>query len=277
MSWQTAELQTELQAAVDKAKASGSQWGIVVDALDDSGKVAISADEVFPQASAIKIPILMELMRQAEQGDIDLATRVVVEASDQVDGTGALYQLGDGTTSMSVADLATLMIVLSDNTATNLIIDRVGAERVNAMLQELGQRITRLHRQMRDTEAVSRGVENLSTPAEAAQLMRTLFLGEFVNRSVSDGILRVLRLPKQDGARSILPSGGPHICKPGALSGVKTLWAIVETARHPYVIVLMGRGGTDAESDRWMREYSDLIASYLGAGIPEMGSVFKES
>ena len=102
--------------------------GVVVESLDGKTRFAVNEDREFAQASAIKILILMEVLKQAHEGRLKLDDRHQIDKKHQVAGSGVLFELGDGTTQMSVGDLAILMIVLSDNTATNILIDLVGMD-----------------------------------------------------------------------------------------------------------------------------------------------------
>lgn len=214
--------------------------GIVVEDLAGEFRFAVNEDREFAQASAIKIPILMELLRQAHEGQVDLAASRWVTKEYQVAGSGILSELGDHTTQMSVEDLAVLMIVLSDNTATNMLIDLVGMENVTATMARLGCEHTRLQRRMMDAAASARGEENLSTPADAARILRLLHEGEFINREVSDHALAILRKPKSGVVASVVPPGVRVAFKPGSIPGVETEWAIVELENRPYLVVLMG-------------------------------------
>ena len=93
---------------------------------------------MFPQGSAIKIPILIELFRRADSGDLKLTERMPLRAADQVGGSGLLQHFTDRGSELSLDDLAIPMIVLSDNTATNMLIDRLGMERVSKTMADLG-------------------------------------------------------------------------------------------------------------------------------------------
>ncbi len=245
-------------------------FGVVVEDLSGDERFAVNASLEFPQASAIKVPVLMELYKQAHEGRLDLAESVAVRTADQVPG-GILNHVGDGSTTMSLTDLGAYMIVLSDNTATNLLINKVGMENINATLDGIGLQKTRVRRLMIDTEASARGDENLSTPAEAARLMRTLHLGEFVNRGVSDQVLAVMRKTHGGAIRSALPAGVSVAFKPGEIPGVETEWAIVELEHRPYIVIAMGKYGVGSGFYKAMKEVSKTVYSYfdrLGRASP---------
>ena len=221
--------------------------------------------ELFPQASAIKIPILMETIAQREAGKICWKQQHSILKADQVDGTGILYEFANGESLISTGDLCTLMIVLSDNTATNLLINLIGMAEVNRLMDELNCPKTRLVRMMRDYAAIARGSENLSTPREAARIMQTLMQGMFVSRQASDDTLAILRKPKSSAIRKAVPSEISIANKPGAITGVAAEWAIVELPSRPYIIVLMGKDGDEAS---FLKAFME-IAQYVHQALAE--------
>lgn len=217
----------------------------------------------FPQASAIKIPVLMEVYKQAHEGTISLNDKLSVGKARQVGGSGVLNEFGDNTSAISVADLCVLMIVLSDNSATNILIDLVGMHNVNKTLQTLGITRTRLQRRMMDQAASIRGEENISTPADALKIMEYLYKGEFVNRRVSDQILSVLKKGKGSGAlQSAAGAGVPVAFKPGGISGVATEWGIVYLEGFPYGAALMMSFASGDEADATLRSVARILHDY---------------
>jgi Beta-lactamase enzyme family len=122
----------------------------------------------FPTASTIKLAILYELFKQADEGRINLDEARPLDRTHAVPG-GLLYELT--TPSLSLRDLAVAMILQSDNTAANVLIDRLGMDAINKRSAGLGLRDTRLRRRMIDLDAARRGDENISTPADLAAIM----------------------------------------------------------------------------------------------------------
>jgi beta-lactamase class A len=247
----------EIAAGVDGV------MGIVVEDLEGNHRFTVNADAPFAQASAIKVPILMEVLKQADEGDVDLDKKLWVEKKYQVAGSGILGELGDRTTQMSVGDLCVLMIVLSDNTATNMLIDLVGMENVNKTMDSLDCKETRLRRRMMDTAASARGEENVSTPAEAAKLLQLLYEGKFVSREVSDKALAILRKEKPGDVKAALPAGVPVAFKAGSIPGVATEWAIVELENRPYLVVVMGAYGNGDELKGAIQEVSKTAHEFF--------------
>lgn len=252
--------ETQLREIVGRTRGA---LGLMAVDLASNEQFAINENTVFPQASAIKIPILMEVYKQAGEGRFKLTDVRRIEHHDKTPGSGVLFELGDGTVQMNLHDLCVLMIVLSDNTATNMLIDLVGMENVNRTLQSLGLKQTRLRRCMMDLPASARGDENLSTPFEAARIMALLHRGEFINRSVCDDILAILKKPKSTAINSALPEGTPIASKPGSVSGVATEWAVVLLKERPYVVTVMESYGMNQEAGGAIKKISKLLYDYF--------------
>ncbi len=229
--------------------------GYCVMTADGETLFSHNENQLFAQASAIKIPILLEAIAQREAGTIDWEKPYPITKSNQVSGSGILSQLSDGGSRISTGDLAVMMIVLSDNTATNLLIDLIGMENVNRRLDALGCSQTRLRRVMMDTAAAKRGEENVSTPAEAAQLMQILAQRKFLSPAASEEVLEILRKPKSTAVRKAVPAEVPIANKPGGIPGVATEWALVEHADKPYIITLMGKDGEEA---RFLEAFTEI-------------------
>jgi beta-lactamase class A len=247
----------------DIASAVPGTLGYCVMTTDGKRLFTRNADESFPQASAIKIPILLEALAQREAGKLDWRERVTIEKTNQVDGTGVLSALSDNGSQLSIGDLAVLMILVSDNTATNILIDHVGMQNVTERMASLGCPETKLRRVMMDTEAAARGEENVSTPTEAARILQILAKGEFLNRAVSNEALAILRKPKSTAIRKAIPAEIPIANKPGAIPGVATEWALIEDPQRPYLIALMGKDGKETEFVRAFTEIAQSVHQFM--------------
>ncbi len=253
---------TEARLREIAASARGAMGIVAVD-LTGGERFALNENLVFPQGSAIKIPILMEVYKQAHEGRFRLTDRRRLESAYVVGGSGILKEFGDGISELSIYDLCVLMIVLSDNTATNMLIDLVGMENVNRTMASLGLARTRLHRKMIDPAASARGEENLSTPAEAARLMELLYRGEFISRNVCEQILAILKKPKRTALSTGLPPDVPIASKPGSIPGVSTEWAIVYLRERPYILVVMENYGMGEDASAAFRDISRIVYEYF--------------
>jgi len=234
--------------------------------LESGDLVAINADMVMPQASSIKIAVLVELLRQAQAGKLRLEERVEIRKAQFAGGSGVLQDFGDGTSAVSLRDLAALMIVVSDNTATNLLIDRVGQAHVNETLESLRFEKTRLMRRMIQPEEERRGVENVSTAREMAGLVEQLYRGKLLNANYTALALELLKNEKYETTPMGrgLPAGVALASKTGSLSGVRCESGIVLMEGRPYVLsVMTAYAADDAAAERAITDVSRRVYSYV--------------
>jgi beta-lactamase class A len=251
--------------------------GVTILDLATGDQFSVHGKTVFTQASAIKLPILVELMRQVEAGEQRLDDEITLVASDITPGSGVLQQLTPGKVKLSLRDVATLMVIVSDNTATNMIIDRVGMAKVTSEMARLGLSSTKLQRKMQDASARKENRENLSTPEEQAHLLQLLYKGEILGAKSREEIDRILSIPKPGRIRTLLPSGTKVAHKTGTLSGVTVDVGIVYLANRPFIVSAMGNWLTDASAaDKAISEialtayrYFDRIARSNAYGYKE--------
>lgn len=228
--------------------------GVAILDLTSGQTFFLHADEVFPQASSIKIAVLTELYRQAQEEKLKLTDPYVVQASDLVPDSDIMGGLTPGVTRITNRDLATMMVAVSDNSATNVLIDRVGMDHVNGLMDSLGLAHTRLRRKMMDVKAAAEGRENVATPREMMTLLERLYRGKVLNKEMTDDFLKMLSTHKQSFIPRNLPDGIRIANKPGELEGVRNDSGIVFAQNRPYVICVMTtylrneRAGEDAIS-----------------------------
>jgi beta-lactamase class A len=239
--------------------------GIHVIDLTDDEQFDVHGDLVFPQASAIKVPILLELFRRAENEPGLLRKRVDMTDAVRTAGSGVLQLLTDGGSSLSLEDYAIYMVVFSDNTATNVLIDALGMDAINRLSASLGAPDTKLQRKMIRPEASARGDENLSTPQDAARIMQRIASCDLpMSESSCHRVREILEIPKSGPVRRPVPSDVPIAFKPGGITGVATVWALVGLPDRPYVLTVMSNYGGDggavveAASDAAYRYFSKL-------------------
>ena len=207
--------------------------------LSTGQKYLFHADEVLPTASSIKIAILAELYHQVQQGKLKLGDLYTLQSSDLVGGSGVAGALTPGVTRLTLRDVAALMISVSDNSATNVIIDRIGMENVNALLDSLGLTHTRLRRKMMDVKAAAEGRENIATPREMLLLLEDLYRAKILNKQMTDDFFELLSIHKESYIPRELPEDLRIANKPGELEGVRNDSGIVFTGNRPFVISVM--------------------------------------
>ena len=234
-----ADLLAKLRARVQAVDARlDGVLGVFVQDLATGITVELHPDETFPTASSIKLAVLYELYRQAEEGRIDLG-EVTRPPLPRVSGGGVLQELGDRV-SLTWRDLGVLMMGWSDNEATNVLIRRVGMDAVNRRLDALALPRTRLRRQMMDLEAARRGDENVSTPREIARLAGIVASGEGLSPDRGKDLLSVATVVAEGSYfRRGLPEGVRAVSKPGALEGVRCEAAWVDVPGRPYTAAIM--------------------------------------
>ncbi len=257
-----AQFQAELERIAQSARcAVGAQ---AID-LSDGATFGVKADSVFPQYSAIKIPILIELFRRADAEPGLLSRRVRVNTANRTGGSGILCAFSDNSSELSLNDLAVLMIALSDNTATNILIDKLDMNAINHTIAALGHARTRLQRKMIRPEASARDEENLSTPAEAAALMQQMARGELpLSAPAAARVRAILEIDKPDPARDPLPVDVRVAFKPGGGPGARTAWAWVDLPGRPYAFAAMAAfTRDDAEGGSVIRAISAACYDYF--------------
>jgi len=220
--------------------------GVAVLDLTDGRILLRNADRVFPAASSIKIAILLELYRQDQEaragakGKGKLDDSYTFDPKDLVEDSQIMAGLTPGVTRVTNRDLAQFMVAVSDNAATNILIDRVGRDNVNATLRGLGLTKTMLRRKMMDIGAARRGDENIATPQEMARLLEMIYKGKALNKELTDELIKRLKTLKKDSYLSYqLPAGVELADKPGTLDGVRNDSGIVFAPNRPFAISVM--------------------------------------
>ena len=125
------------------------EFGVAVQHIESGEETLINADAVFPTASVFKIPVLIELYKQVGEEKLGLDDLIRVTGYSKISGSGVLKELHSGL-EVTIHDLATLMIIVSDNTATDLLLDLVGMDNVNQTLREIGLTQTKVAMSTRD-------------------------------------------------------------------------------------------------------------------------------
>ena len=188
-------MQNHFGAARELIARAPFRVGALARSADGEVLLEHEADRAFPAASVIKVPLVMALYADAADGRIDLAEEVAT--GDRIDGSGVLRDMPD-VAALSLRDLSSLTMVLSDNTATNRVIERFGLERVVARMAEWGISATALRRKMYDFEAAKRGLENVATASDLVALLTRLVAGECRDRETSDAILAIMARCEDD-------------------------------------------------------------------------------
>jgi beta-lactamase class A len=234
--------------------------GVAVKDLATGRTIEIRGDVVFPQASSIKLALVYELYQQAAAGKIDLdSLRVLPKA--RVGGSGVLPYLSDKA-QLTMRDLAVLMMSLSDNAATNILIDEVTFAAVNARMDSLGLGRTRFRRHMIDLPAARRGEENVSTPQEMVRLIEAIRKADGLSEALARDLRAVVGVPKQaeTAFAGPLPEGTMVLFKGGSLEGVRTAAGVVDLKYRPYAVAIATTAlRNEPDGENAIREVSRMV------------------
>lgn len=251
------------------AQAHHGVLGYYVSNLDTGERLALRADETFPTASLIKVPILVTLYDLVEQKQLSLDDPLTVLKIDQVPGSGVTQFLHNGTV-LTVHDAAWLMSTISDNTATNLLLDRIIIRRVWAKMDSLGLQHTRVHSKsfLRNSSvAMDSSVKyglGVTTPNEMAHLFELMAQGKAVNPAADSAMLDILEHNTTDFMLQRYVEGARAAHKDGETDAVRTectLWYL----RNRVVACVMTKENKD---QRWVLDNEpQLTLANMGLAI----------
>jgi beta-lactamase class A len=225
--------------------------GVAIVDLTDGRIISRNIDRMFPTASSIKIAILLELYHQDQQarggmqGKAKLDDIYTFDPKELVEFSQIMAGLTPGVTRVTNRDLARFMVAVSDNTAANILIERVGKDNVNTMLRGLGLTKTMLRRKMMDFAAARRGEENVSTPQEMARLLEAIYKEKLLNKELNAAFVKQLSTLKESYIPHDLPAGVQVANKPGNLQNVRTDSGIVFVKNRPFAISVMTADARD--------------------------------
>ena len=210
------------------------------------GTALVNQSGPIKSASIIKLFIMQVLLEEIKAGRLSWQEMITMTAEDQVGGTGNLQAAEPGT-SYSLEELALEMLIRSDNTATNLIIERLGGlSVVQAKIQSLGYQDTRLQRLMMDQVAIAEGRENFTSAREVGQLLAKLYQHKLVGQAQDQIFLDYLaQQTDRQGLVALLPQGVISYNKTGTNSaqGLQHDAALVQlTNQSAYVLVVLQEG-----------------------------------
>ncbi|WP_314180766.1 serine hydrolase [Abiotrophia defectiva] len=230
---------------------------------NSQGTALVSQAAPIKSASIIKLFIMQVLLEEIKAGRLSWQETITMMAEDQVGGTGNLQAAEPGT-SYSLEDLALEMLIHSDNTATNLIIERLGGlSAVQAKIQSLGYQDTRLQRVMMDQVAIAEGRENFTSAREVGQLLAKLYQHKLVGQAQDQNFLDFLaQQTDRQGVVATLPQGVISYNKTGTNSaqGLQHDAALVQlTNQSAYVLVVLQEGPGDGDLLKPLQEIGQRV------------------
>ena len=228
-----------ITAIISRAEEGGIVLGVSI-VPPVGARFSHNGSRRFVAASTAKIPIMIELFRGIDAGRLSLDMRHTMSAQDKAEGSGVLAALHTGL-ELTNADLAYLMMSISDNSATNILIDHVGMAEVNATMQALGMRESVLGRKMRGRAPWETEQENWAVPDEYAGVIAALLEDRAASAAACAQMLALLETQQNDRriARHLPRVDRPRWgSKTGSLPGVVNDVGFVVTASGPVILAV---------------------------------------
>ena len=240
---------------------SGAEVALAYRTLDRRSELLIDPDKSFHAASTMKVPLMIELFRQAQAGELTLDDPLPIRNEFRSIVDGSSYKLTDGDDSdrevyantgktMTLRALNEAMITVSSNFATNLMIEKLGVEKIRATVDRLGADGMKVLRGVEDSKAFEKGMNNSTTARGLLVLLEKLARGEAVSAAADRDMIEVLKRQKfNDAIPAGLPAGTPVAHKTGNITRIQHDAGIVYGPR-PYVIVVLVRGIDDEKKSK---------------------------
>jgi beta-lactamase class A len=245
---------------------SGAEVAVAFSTLDGARQLMVRPDEVFHAASTMKVPVMIELFRQAGAGKLSLDEQLPIRNEFHSIVDGSVYKLDVGDDSdkevydaagkaMSLRRLCELMITVSSNFAANLLIERLGVENIRATVTRLGADGMQVLRGVEDDKAFEKGLNNTTTARGLLVLLQKIAEGQAVSPKADAEMVAILKRQHfNDAIPAGLPAGVAVAHKTGNITKIHHDAAIVEGPK-PYVLVVLVRGIQDE------KQSAALIAS----------------
>jgi len=227
--------------------------------LNKNNGFSVNGDKKLLSASMIKLLILAELMKKISENKFSLSDTVMMANFMKIGGDGVLKELNTGH-HFTLKELATLMIIISDNQATNILIDFLGMENINQLGKELDLKETFLGRKMMDAEARKKGYDNYTCADDISLLLKLIYQEKLINKEASQLILDIL-LRQQQGERlqRYLPSDIKIAHKCGDLDNLENDGGIIWLGDRAYILVVLTNGMPNLQCKQIIGKISKFV------------------
>jgi len=212
---------------------------VVVKNLRTNEEIKINENLVFPSASTIKLAIMSELLSKVNEGRFNLHDTIELTEDMKTGGDGILKELNYGH-KFTLEEIMTLMIIISDNMATNILINLLGMNSINETIQKLGLKSTKLQRKMMDSQASKEGRENLVSAYDLVHILELIYKGRNINEKYSELMISILKRQQVRGRLDLyLPEEVVIAHKTGDLNNLEHDSGIVYLSNMEYIICVL--------------------------------------
>ncbi|WNS75898.1 serine hydrolase [Bacillus sp. DTU_2020_1000418_1_SI_GHA_SEK_038] len=237
--------------------------GVVIETQE--GRIEVNGAERFSAASLIKIPILIEGFRQSDHGVLNLEEYLPALPSNRVGGAGVLQALSEDL-KLKIIDLMVLMIIVSDNTATNLLINRLGKNKIKQCMKTLNLQNTELNRKMMDFEAMKNGLDNFTSANDMVTCLKVINQHSFLSKESSEkafGILAKQQFKNKLSNRIDLEMV-KVASKTGELPGIEHDCAILKHgSKTVYAAILIDQLSEQDDGRKTLAQIGNLLSRYM--------------
>lgn len=263
-AWET--LEEEIRKELN---AFNGEAGIVIRDLNTGWTIKINQDKILPSASLVKIPIMLAAFYAADEGRVRLEDTLTLKSIHKALGSGRLKDAPQGT-QFSLRQLIELMILESDNTATNMLIDHLGLDYLNNCFKKLGLKNTNIVRKMMDFSQRQEGKDNFTTALDLANILEKIYKNKLINKTYSQMCLDFLKKQKiKDRIPANLPADTLVAHKTGLEKGICHDAGIVFTGQGDFLICVLTkhRNKTAKAAKEFIAQIAFLAYKYKTVNI----------
>lgn len=245
---------------IDFIKTQKGNVAVVVKNLTTNEEIKINEKLVFPSASTIKLAIMSELLSKVNEGRLNLDDTIELTKDMKTGGDGILKELNYGH-KFTLEEIMTLMIIVSDNMATNILINLLGMNSINETIQKIGLKSTKLQRKMMDSQASKEGRENLISADDLVHILELIYKGRNINEKYSELMISILKRQQVRGRLDLyLPEEVVIAHKTGDLDNLEHDAGIVYLPNKEYIIcVLTNQTETNKEGREIIGKISKMV------------------
>lgn len=264
-------LQEKIEALVE---SSTGTWSVAVEDINEGTSFSLNGDSAVYAASLIKVPIMATVFAAAEDGVIRLGNRLPLQSEDRVGGSGVLQFMSPGI-ELSIRDLVTLMIIQSDNTATNILIDAIGLGKVQSVMNGLGMERSEIHHKLMIAQA-NRTNNNDITASDVNALLTRIARGKCISFYASEQMIRIMKQQQlSNGLIGDLPAKGSSIVgaipdwefagKTGNVDGITHECGLLYVQGRCIAITVLSKGCSDEEAREMIAQIGSEVYMYAQA------------